>query len=797
MTAEFSTQPGDTEEDGRTMLYKALQETGADLASYEEQELFRAAAGRILSLYPNPNQRRAVQTAAEVLYWFRFGDESAPLPNGLVKIVDDETKTIHVTCDDRVINEEDLWRAGRLIATNAGYNLSQTPIEESHRVTSAIEALVRQTEGYQLVRSFAAAPPDTIAQQPLTPIMRAIRETQILSETRDRFGISAANMFPRFSPAGIALRHALDRLNDETRSHRNSVTTADQDPLEKIRAFFSPHILDALREKAEDEDKAKILHFSVDQSGDFYAYIEDGGEQLHVWRDEYLESYYSTLRPPGAYELDAPIEATFLHNICSKAFQAQRYPDAPQTYEACLASAMEETVTETYDLLSESMHSDATDSELATFYAYIRQTPGGAMCYASQFETAKKAEVYFNRIEVNAKTEQPENKQDTRTIGHITRHNKHHYPQPRLIQLLDATPNLPAEDPRAVLTFDMSQGIPNGKEPFVPGFIIASHNAQRGDWGFVPDAEGDPYAEAAIAIPPEGINALTASYKAIGLTRLAQTLRAAHQLTVAGLVRQLRAHTEYGISPRLLPAQPTETIADFKEFVEGDILITRCLGSALFLTRSLEDVFGPGCATVLIGHLLPMDKNTIINRLHAMVSFVHNNQTYILDSTAGERTRSLLGFMNRHYRVLHQPAHAPRLVRLPQALPPSSPIIIENLDSLRLQRLQHNFEQQLLHIYGYNDTKKLYRYLAFLPNRDPIRQAVKAILRVNEDTEEGSAILQTAHTYIEDVKQASKTELRRAGLSAYEQTHELLDLTQIMLQAALTILQSTSNGQLS
>lgn len=772
-------------------FYAALQEVEPSAAEMEAQRKeFANSVDRALATYPNPDQKTALMIAAGMFEWLQFGDVGESLPPGLIKVMDDQTKTIRVSIDSRIISRRDLSNAqdaffpddDSLLGKIGSYDKIDTD-----RLRSQLEEVIRKTEGYKIVQSCTVASPQFPARGPLPHWQKVVREAQIDAEIRRQYCIPKGVPIPRRSLPDYSRRRALFHLDEETVRHEHSRPSGPDDRLAKLRNYFSPIIRNLLQEKMRYGET--VTHFILDTDNDYAAYENDrelGGYYIYS-SDSYLRPHYRTLRMPGQYELDALFEAAYLKEVCNHAFtgQFENY-----SYDEAYSCVIQDILDLADDALGENPFDFFDNSGLGwlTIHAFLRQTPGPVV-YESQVDAYPNAESRLVQSGVQFLGENELRELEARTIGYVRRYYAARYSPARLIQTVKQTPELPTSLAEAELI--LSLWLDQGEEPFIPGFIVTGQDPGTDRWSFITDPEGDPYADADVELPLEGLQALIDAYAKLGLRKLVADLQDLAKPTVADLTRFIAANTAYVVPIETQMEYHQPFLEEFISFVQNGELALQCTGSAVFLMRSLESAFGQGCATVQSGYVLPSDCSIITAAAHAQVAFVYQKQLYILDATGGGRADGK-GYSPRTYLgrgARQNPRPAPRNHRTPMQSeqPFLPPVVQEEFSEEKLETNKHTFEQQLANVLGCVDTQQVYERVAMLSEDDPLRRTMSVLLDPHAQQED----LRRTLDYLEGIQNADNEILRRIGLSHYKDNLDVLALAYAALDTALRIKDST------
>src|SRR5688572_17848277 len=264
---------------------------------------FASTLNRVRELFPNPKQREMIEIAAGMIDWIYFGDIGEPLPIGLVTVVDDDKGTVRLEIDIRFISYNDLYCAHRLLLENRPTSniLPATfPIEQLDRLKEPLRALLEQSDGYKLVRSFAVPKPEQPAAKALPPWLRAVRESQILAEVRQRYGIHGSTPLAKRTPPDFAYRRGLFHLDDETLPDLFRQTHDTLDPLEKLRRYFRPILIELMQREAEDlGEPGTVTNFVIDDDFDYIPL--NGKEKMSIYlaNKNILDVHLQALRTPG------------------------------------------------------------------------------------------------------------------------------------------------------------------------------------------------------------------------------------------------------------------------------------------------------------------------------------------------------------------------------------------------------------------------------------------------------------------------------------------------------------------
>jgi hypothetical protein len=763
--------------DPRAQLYNRLRQLkSTEIERAEQLSLFNTISEQISHLYINPSQQNATAIATEMMRWIYFGEENDPLPAGLVKIMDDETNTTEVGIDERIIDRNDFVTTQSNFRVSGDEKLSEALYDEdiySETIDTEIDGLIKQTDGYQFIMSFAATPPRPPSMRPLSSHERIARESQIDTEVRHRYNIDPRENLPARSPADLALRRAFYHLDEE--KVRGLQQDGHTEPLEKMRRYFQPLLIEKLKEEIKKKTGKDEEISGVVFSSNFAGYISDKADEEaypsppYLDGPGYLEDWYQTLRQPGAHNLKS-LENCFVESILEDVFN----PEAEMTsIKEYVDNALYSTRRYIYDLLGERVDNYRDDYafEALTRHAFMRQASGNPIL-RSEYEQQPKTSAKLSKDKILLLSEQEIHRGEAIPIGAVKRYTTAKSSPARLIQEMSRPSDLPHDASKTQLLIKFEPSAFEKSAPFIPGYVAISHDPTKNQWGFREDPEGDPYATAEVLIPQGKLEELTTTYEAIGLRNLTINLREMPNATVIDLVEAIRSNTTYTVPDKMVERYShPNSLSGFKYDIKNGRLQLQCTGSAKFLQLSLEALYGK-CAGLQEGYVLSNWDKKINAVGHRQVTFEHDGQTYILDATgrAGGRGHGITANFIDRSSHRPNPRQAPRMTTIVTPhLPDIPPAEAPNLSSQQIEKVRSNFEKQLLNTFDFQTVKQLYDYLAPLPEHDPLRRAMSILMNSNTSDE----ALQNTATYLELAMAADEDTLRKVGLLPYKDSETL------------------------
>lgn len=757
---------------GSQLLFDAYQQVGPSPQELQTQrDTFAEAASAVISSYVTEDQRETAQIAAGIFEWFHFGGQGDELPYGLLNVANDTldpkpyTLTTHI--DGRVITRHDLC-----VAWHAIIQASATPITgqiarraDIHPVVKTeLTATIEQSQAHKLVQAISAPNPNQSHQQPLTPMMRTIRESQVTAEVLGRHNIRRNGHVQRRSPVHYELGRSILRLDDETMPKDSTTSKSHVDSYTNARCFFEPHLLNDLRE-SEPTNQPPTLRYEYSVDGEEYVgYNCEGGQTTIEDNETFLDLSESTCRP-GEYAVSS-IGQQYLQLVCNEAhgkFVGIQKDEPPFQY--ALETTIE--VANDYFTANPAMDEGFFDETILTHRAFLYGATGPTV-HLSEFEewAFTPRRLYDTKMAFISRDEFYA--QSTNPAGYITKPDFNAVQATRLIQTEHQRAPLPKSDPNLTLAINLTDSlIPVGEQIVIPGYKTVSFDPVLGEWGFKPDPDGEPYVRAEVPLPKDGRLRLAAVYDRLQLDTLADFLRQSPDAQVADLTDLIKKQTEY-LVPVSGSSHAIASLDKFSNHIVGDRLYTQCTGSALFTALSIDLLFGVKCTSVQAGHAMNPSSGYIPTIGHAQVAFNNQDQIYMIDTSAAPSALSAPANTGSYAlplqpRQLKQPR---RTVQIKQQQASSV-----NLTGVYTARQAELFKRQLIATYKFVNTDQLYDEVAALPEHDPVRTAFVALDSIQPKQQE----LQQAKDHIKSIIAADDATLSDLRLKHYR-NHPVLDM---------------------
>lgn len=623
--------------------------------------------------------------------------------------------------------------------------------------------LIRSGPQYAFLKTFDIEQP-AITDQPLNQHWRRIRENQIEEDIRHRFGIPKGEHIPLHSEADRELRKSFQGLDSETMPRKEEEKIGG---LTKFRAWLKTQLkywMDdtELKKLGEPIDFRSEL---VDEDGEGEEYtiqivISKSGEQEAFDIDEWSKALCEDERPHGGYYSDTGFDEDLAYHMVHNLDQARSVGEL-------LELAVQETV-------ATHAFQRAIDSNVRLSLLRLR----GDVYPASPNPNGNNIELETGRKEVGVVNKD-------RLIADLDRHmgsvERREHPDGinRIISHTPASRNFPFRTNKPVdLVINFSHntqfaGITGseGLVPVIPGFETVAKDGPR--WMFT-KSEADPYQGSAnITIESEHVRDLADTYDSLGLHALADSLRTSGDVSVADLVKLVRANSDYTFD-RAFYMFDLDSLDNFSQAVQNGRLQVQCSGAAAFLGMSLEKVLPESMCTQISGLVLNASTNGRIDGAsHAQILLGYKGQQYILDATPpapeGLDVTAGEGFDRMANTVRDEPKELPDkpkpLKKIESEKPIPLEIVLEESEELLIESVRKRVQEVLRQVFNAPNDQALYQLAIGLKEGDPIRQSLAAVLRLQPGQ---TVLVEGVLDYLETYSKANASLIKNAGLPQYD-----------------------------
>jgi hypothetical protein len=737
-------------------------------------------AEKTASILVDSEQIHAIRTYTGIYDWQLFGRPGDPLPPGLCFYATPSGGTLALDESIPYLTKSIVTVVGmefsKLGMDKVAEEVSQSLDTKRDELSTAIDSWLYQSAEFQLLSSFGRLQQRPEAA-PLSLYWRNVRASQIEHELRDNFGYSTTDEITAGSPISKALRTRLYQLDNELTPTKQELSAID-DGLTAARKYLLPYMTEGLNsdvdpgehwtivgvECDDDDDDATMYITCTNQDGletqEILSNVANSAaailsERLHT-ESEYLQQlgiYYATIAIENIYNK----HTTSLDQALLDAFQ-EAHANALDMLTTPLYPRFHNFPDEITLMLRSPLGHKITD----------REPP------EHNYHDYTWNNIFLNNVSMTPRRELI--RKHGQVKGFVEQYGPNDYRiGTRLLMRrscqLQETYNTEEDLTIALIDSDDST------EPFVPGYQLVRRTGS-GEYGFVIDADGDPYAACDTSVG-NARHELIDEYRAIGLGRLANKIMMRPWLSIDGLAKLITNNTVYYI-PETEQQDPfLKRLSDFRKLVRNGKLYAQCDGSAMFFKYSLDKVLGAGSAIIISGLSVKKSDHIITAAGHAQTAFTTEGKYYIRDTTA--RSNALAGtttqpspHSKRH--VTRARRNAPRLNKTPIAystVPPDDRHVElntyqEKTTSQRLEEALISIREQLKVSFSLPSDKLLSKYLVKLPAHDPARKTYELVTRLKLGKMGDGQLRQQAH-YIQQCAQATNSMRTRVGLGHYSE----------------------------
>ncbi|HEV2402568.1 MAG TPA: hypothetical protein VGS08_00005 [Candidatus Saccharimonadales bacterium] len=751
----------------------------------ETAEQFRLGlwdiAAQVAGTTISPSQQDAISAYTGLIEWQVLGRQGDCLPQGAVLATTREglcpMLDYRVPWLNRSIDElpTQFKRLGlQSVLDRAWADIDSRKIE----IEAVIRDMIHNTAEYQLLRSFDQ-PQHRPVEVPINRFWHQVRASQLEQEARRQFGLRPDEQIPMHSPAAAKLQRGLYELDEEMmRRPRPRPEQGQQEAILRAQAYFTPWIIEAYTQHL-GLPLGSIYY--DDERESLYIRAQDGSKDMPagIVIENAIDKLNETL-------FVGPEEMRFLGwQLLYEAVGIIMNPQTKTGLREAIDISVDRSIREVAQLLRESIaHADLGVTIFATKLMTLLRQPRAHIVGLDSLIDASEQQylfsqyhwggVFHDRSDVLTRTELL---RDLHTeLGHVEHYRPASCRVPLRLLLFEPDQqqqDLPPFAPHEELVIRLSQALDSEVVPRILGYTLVSRSSPDRRYGFIASPSGDPYQECSVPINNQQRQILIARYMQLGLHPLVQQLTDANNLTVAMLVKMVRGEMEY-----VLPDRPVthhlNNWGDFTEVVQDGRLQVQCTGAASFLKKSLQEVFGPGCAGVARGNTIN-GTTSFINRLgHAQVAFSNDGWQYLLDAVPpiSIDTRPTHQRLPEEWAFRRIPnASAPRLIRdltaadynVELPLKPPKPLDEQVGD------LMNSVVEQLKVAFDLRTNEKLYAYLVGLPRHDPARQTLELLMHFKTQPmadEQRRVIVR----YLIRCVDADPKDKRRQGIDHYSTT---------------------------
>ncbi len=616
-------------------------------------------------------------------------------------------------------------------------------------IDDVLKTLVLQSNEVQFLRSFAH-PALKTKLAPLSPFWRYVKERGIEDDVQRRYGLQPDDILHTGTPAWREYHTRVHALDDE---QIPSMEVDQREPLVRLKKYFEPYVERAAVAMGHGNSLIKINSHKnennsfteVEMEGSVYRGIALANLTDKVSADFRERFGKHPSRADRVYQLFIQL---FVDRLFSDEYESldQLISDCAsrtanmirlRLFEAHFTMNMPDGAND--GLLNELLRGGKNDEAFLSFYDYASELLATSFSSYPRWKNNNSSNVVSTSSSSNAPLDgQLVQARKPRKLG-----GRIGIPAVRQItsekniadQLTDATIELEQPFPHA--TFELL------------GYTAIKH-AMTGDKiqvRYAHNAENDPYETCTVPVDANRLADLCDVYESIGLVHTVQAIRKLTTVTVKDLVEILSmtsVYEEAGENSMTSIFAKIKYFEDFKTQIKDGRLCYQCTGAAAFLGMSLEELFPNYRSTRIDGYTIPTTVGAEGFMPHAQVVFTHEGKKYILDATPAVsndgrvdrrfRFRDLLSLFRRAESAHDNRTESEEIEKATQTeetldifeeIKKTTPQIkVETGDETKANAQKR--VESILQVILDTSKKDLYKTIARLSKRDPLRQAIAA-----------------------------------------------------------------------
>ncbi|HEV7453876.1 MAG TPA: hypothetical protein VGO07_01310 [Candidatus Saccharimonadales bacterium] len=740
--------------------------------------------------------------SAEVMRWQLFGKQGDPLPPGLLKVSEPDGRGFRVVFDPALIGDRKNFFAAIGLFVSAG--LLPMLQQRADRYTSEPDAIKQWVDAQQLTPygsvalSFADPNPSAPQEGPLPYPIFASRAGTLEAAARQDHAAGAyspskdskndgkenkgempktgapetvTDTFETNFAARQVVTRGLWRLAQET-TRQPSSALGTEDAITRARNHYAGVLREGLAARGIAVAGTPVL-----TRGGLEVTTADGAS-LVLDDDEVMDAVYRTA---GPLEMRSrTLERRVARLVCVLFLKGEEsvaihhnYP----TYEqliigptAAIAKGGWDSPERVMDYMvrDEIIENNAGLRTLDVFrdpefYAFMRQ-PAGDVVPHNMLPERTVGDVSASLAEFHVYVAGKEDYQRimSQRIGESYADPSSEYYGSRLMQMMPTRQALPEHNADALYFVQFDESTKD--TPAIGGFntVSRSRNADGSvTFGFAPAAE-DPYTSCTELLPEAGRSKLAQLYRDLWLPELAKWVEDTPDATVEQLEAKLLAAGVYEVPEQSTLLSGKSEILKLRRFIEDNKVYGTCDLFAQVLKTSINTAFGPGHAQKVSAYNVRMTGGTV-GPSHSKVAVFIGGRQYMLDTTPG-----------------YGGSRPPSIVKAPLIeLPDITATVVEGAaehtaqlaeqhEAQRAESAEQELIDQLLILFDVPARDALLNRVARLPEHDPSRMTLKALLQVGDRSPAALESIDAAIRLITGIMQSTNRRvLSELGVDKY------------------------------
>jgi len=771
-----------------------------ELAAELRPKVYDAAAQLSATIF-NTKAQRALELYAGIADWYLFGKPGQPFPQGLILgyerlySVPDAIPSLDTA--EPYLNMRISLAHSRLMKLGLGEAVAAVESHLSCRreiIHEVVQDYIKQSNEYAVLAAFDQPNPDT-TQQPLSTYWHQIREMQEAQAVQHRYSLNPGEPMTRDNSAYFELQQRRHRIDEETQWRQGDGD--DTNSLERVRQLFMSYILDDLQALDRIPSSYPPSRLSVRSDKEI--------ARKHPYHFALTVHWKSEDDENGEVEHDYPMGALIYDVV--KAF-SKDYRLDNNTMEFITRVFVAYAAHEVLDPrgggnLTDRLHQALEES--AAHIAGVLLSAHGARDYYGSFQFAEQImllkrpegqsqpvpnyvngdwrELLYQDMHLASRSEYQRNA--NQRLGSVEQYGPLAYRVPMRLMVDDGAPVkiLPVwVDAADLVIKDDYYSLQRNLH--VPGYVLVSANNVAGDFRYVVDPEGDPYAPCQVLLTQEALINLQETYRTIGLEQLAEELKASPHVTVAELTDLIRKHATYYLPDSFagerewdvassLDARKPELydLKDFSKLVVDGKLQLQCTTAADFLKQSLQECSPQAAIGTVDGYVINGSSSIINGVKHVQVTFVHEGKQYILDSTPSLDVPIEQDY--EPYKDYVDDGHEQYAASIPSVDLPEQPeaetkyhATPELTPAEEIDGLYRSLQEQLKIIFDTRELTTVEKRLVKLPKHDPVRRSYEAFARYGNGRVTLEQLAELA-AYTAGCADATEQARRKLGIQHY------------------------------
>ncbi len=750
-----------------------------------QQQEFASIVSDALQATPIAEDREIVKVVAGTLHWQFFGEFGGPLPEGWV-----QSAGLSIYPDDAVLAPVSYTAGYKAFDNKRIEVLSQKRAKQreahANRLAPYIEAVIKDSEKYREIQSYAVSDPRQLQDRPLSDEAYRVREAQIEGRARQKFQLPSSASFRLDGAAFKAVNNekkVLHITSDPTKA-------AYESPFDILRKEIAKHAPEDLQGRFKGSGDITLHHVGY-KDGKLMATFEQmdyaGKNMVHQSPLQILNlatmmGYGGTTKP------GREMEEVFLSHVISGAFRpGVDSNDYNAWLESCARAASHDP-----RMVTRVLGVDELRDNRVT--VHLRQTIAPVQEEEIEVEPRLRHSSLAEKVSITSRQEMRE--RERKVIGHVWYAPHAADRQRRVIESRPRREEFEPFDPSSadiVFTTASESEVFTDAEPFVAGFVLKGYDEHSRAYAFVREPLGDPAVKQRIALPVEGAARLASTYAALGLNKLAEEMGRSPSPTLDDLELLIIKHGKYVFGKDKEQATDIQHLQDLAQFIDRSSgkLLVQCDGSNTSFKLSANLAFGRQVVRTISGYPIEGLSGVVTSMPHRQSIYENEGRMVLYDATP--YPNQMMRVIASHFRTKpagepyynrHTPVNIRHQVLEVMEQPVVTAEVKQKAGMLAMKSQAEQFESQLRDQFKAQDFEGLFKKL----QGDKAYPILRTLLLMREAGEGNAdlAAIATHREFLINIQKATHEERRTWGYTGYEtMLGYLISNTQIIYDAAV------------